>query len=226
MGKQLKISELKRVVNVDTFNNYAKLLADITNTDEKEINNVLDELSKKTPSKDVLKQTRLGYILKELSNRDQLPKSVRKKAGRLREKWKDFHKRLLLAPRYDVKCDKPTNESRTRARQSLTSAFQIDSLQFDENKEENKRLILDLEFKIFQCCDTLVNSRYYSLIRKCIKEISDSNDLRDKLIKKERSANEFVLNCSLDCSKNSANELKSPLKQAVFPLFNKKSITK
>lgn len=213
MGKQLKISELKRVVNVDTFSKYASILADVTNENEKELINVLDELSKKTPSRDVLKQTKLGYILKDLSNRDKLSKEVRDKARRLRDKWKEFHKRLLLAPRYDVKCDKPTNESRTRARQSLTSAFAQSNI-FDENKETEKQMILDLEFQIFQCCDTLVNTRYYNLIRKCLKEINENDSLRDNLIGRKQSVKEFALKCSLEVKDDNNN---SPSK--LYPLF-------
>lgn len=217
MGKQLKISELKRVVNVDTFSKYAKILADADNCDETQLSNVLDELSKKTPSRDVLKQTKLGYILKDLTNRDKSSKEIRDKARRLRDKWKNFHKRLLLAPRYDVKCDKPTNESRTRARESLTNAFTL-SDKFDHAKESDKKMILDLEFQIFQCCDTLVNARYNSLVRKCIREINEDSSLREKLISREKSVNEFALKCSLEIRDEDKN---SPAK--LYPLFNQVS---
>ena len=104
MGKQLKLNELKRVVNVDKFSEYAAILANSANRNEKQIDKVLDELGKKTPSRDILKSTKLGHILKEVANRDCLSRTVRSKARRLREQWKEFHKRLLQAPRYDVKC--------------------------------------------------------------------------------------------------------------------------
>jgi hypothetical protein len=106
MGKQLKLNELKRVVNVDKFSEYAAILADSAkfNQNEKQIEKVLDELAKKTPSRDILKSTKLGHILKEVSDRDCLTRPIRSKARRLREQWKEFHKRLLQAPRYDVKC--------------------------------------------------------------------------------------------------------------------------
>ena len=84
MGKQLKLSELKRVVNVDTFSRYASILADKSNTNESEIDHILDELSEKTPSRDILKQTKLGHILKELANRESLTKSIRNKSINLR----------------------------------------------------------------------------------------------------------------------------------------------
>ena len=172
MGKQLKLSELKRVVNVDTFSRYATILADKTNNNESELDRILDELSEKTPSRDILKQTKLGHILKELANRETLSKSLRNKSICLRQKWKEFHKNLLLAPRYDVKCDKPTTESRMRARQSLTNAFlklnqtndDSSSLLFKETNESHKKLILDLEFKLFQFSDTLVNLKYLTKI--------------------------------------------------------------
>ena len=101
MGKQLK---LNRVVNVDKFSEYAGILSDPTNQNESQLDKVLDELGKKTPSRDVLKRTKLGHILKEVSDRSTLSRSIRSKAKRLREQWKEFHKRLLQAPRYDVKC--------------------------------------------------------------------------------------------------------------------------
>ena len=201
MGKQLKLSELKRVVNIDTFSKYASILADKSNTNESEIDHILDELSEKTPSRDILKQTKLGHILKELANRESLTKSIRNKSINLRQKWKDFHKNLLLAPRYDVKCDKPTTDSRLRARQSLTNAFlklnNTNLVVFNEANELHKRLILDLEFKLFQFSDTLVNLKYFNLVKKCIRIITENSDKAKQLVENELNINTFVLNLSL-----------------------------
>ena len=216
MGKQLKISELKRVVNVDEISKYATILSDKNNQDEKQIEKILKELNTKTPSKEILMKTRLGFILKDLIHRETLSKRLRDMARDLRNKWKEFHKKLLLATKFDVKCDKPTTENRQRARQTLSNTLvrltnkQSDQLPaiFDPDTEENKQLILDLEFTIYRHCDTLVNAKYFATVRKCIKILTENLSLRNKLLKFEMNLNQFVLeNCLFNSSskENSSN---------------------
>lgn len=203
MGKQLKINELKRVVNVDKFSQYASILKDTENTNEKQIDSILSELALKTPSREVLMKTRLGFILKEISRRPNLSKKTRDKALGLRTKWKEFHKKLLLAPKFDVKCDKPTTESRQRAREELTKYFiktnssDSNTIVFDPNQEEHTSLISDIEFSIFQKNDKLVNNKYFNLIRKCINILSQSSMLRNDVLnfnlKIEDLLNQYLL---------------------------------
>ena len=80
MGKQLKIGELKRVVNIDVIFKYTQILKNGENTNVKQIENILGDLSNKTPSREVLIKTKLGFILKELSNRKTLPTKTRSMA--------------------------------------------------------------------------------------------------------------------------------------------------
>jgi len=209
MSKQLKISELKRVVNVDTITKHAAVLSDVNNLNQKQIESILIELGGKTPSKEVLMKTRLGFILKDLANREGLPKRTRNMANDLRQRWKDFHKRLMLAPKYDVKCDKPTSEGRMKAREFIRKTFlnanksadmstDNKSVRFDVDLEKHQQLVSDLEFKIFQFSDTLVNSKYFANIRKCMKLVSDDIQVRHNLLVYVLSANEFVLSCCLN----------------------------
>lgn len=198
MGKQLKLNELKRVVNVDKFSQYAKILKDTSFTDEKQIYEILNELALKTPSRDILMKTKLGFILKELSRRPNLSKKTRDKALSLRTKWKEFHKKLLLAPKFDVKCDKPTTESRQKARHELinfflkTNSTDLNSIIFDPSQEEYSSLISDLEFMIFQHNDNLVNNRYLSLIRKCINILSENSKLKNDFLSYELKIEELI----------------------------------
>lgn len=203
MGKQLKLNELKRVVNVDKFSQYANILKDTSITDEKQIYRILSELALKTPSRDILMKTKLGFILKELSRRQNLSKKNRDKALCLRTKWKEFHKKLLLAPKFDVKCDKPTTESRQKAREQLINFFltansaDFNSIIFDPNQEEHCSLISDLEFMIFQHNDNLVNNKYFNLVRKCINILDQNSKLKNDLIcydlKIEDLINQYLL---------------------------------
>lgn len=75
MAKQLKLNEMKRVVDVDKFSHYALKLKD-KKTSEDEIDRILTELGKKTPSREILMKTKLGFILKEIGERKKLPKQV------------------------------------------------------------------------------------------------------------------------------------------------------
>jgi hypothetical protein len=212
MGKQLKISELKRVVNVDKFQKYASMLQDNNLKDEKQIKKILAELDLKTPSRDVLLKTKLGFVLKDLALRTDLSIECREKAASLRSKWKEFHKRLLLAPKYDVKCDKPTTENRENARKTLKNAFirassnnNHDATVFIEESEDHMALIADLEFTIFKKCDTLINAKYFNLVRFCCKYINDDSSLRTKFLNYAITSSEFINTCFLNSKSNSSN---------------------
>jgi hypothetical protein len=203
MSKQLKINELKRVVNVDKFTKYAQILQDPNTTSIKEIELILKELNEKTPSREVLMKTRLGFVLKDVSNRESLPKNLREQAKQLRAKWKEFHKKLLLAPNFDVKCDKPTTENRQKARQALVNAFvrSNTSKSFSESKEcivfnsesaESVSLIADLEFTVFQQCDKLVSKKYFTKCRQVIRLIGENARIRNRFLNGEFNAEYFV----------------------------------
>lgn len=203
MGKQLKISDLKRVVNIDKVSEYAKILSNEKMTNPKEIERILRELATKTPSKEVLMKTRLGFILKEISTREILPQKTRHMARDLRVKWKDFHKKLLLAPKFDVKCDKPTMEHRMKARDFIRNSMirlsntQTDILKYDPANEIHLQLVTDIEFKAYQFSDTLVNARYFGLVRRCMKVLASEPEMKTRLLESDLKANEFVLNCSV-----------------------------
>jgi len=190
MGKQLKINELKRVVNVDTFSKHAHILNDCKNANIDQIEYILNDLSCKTPSKDILMKTRLGFILKKLASNESLPKHLRQMARNLRQTWKEFHKRLLLAPKCDVKCDKPTNENRMKAREFVKKSLirlsdkniESGNVGFDSGLEKHLQIVSDIEFKIYQLSDTIVNERYFDLSRKCMKELGENPEFFVKLI--------------------------------------------
>ncbi len=209
MGKQLKISELKRVVNVDKFQKYASILQDENLKDEKQINKILAELDLKTPSRDVLLKTKLGFILKSLADRTDLSVDCREKAANLRLKWKEFHKRLLLAPKYDVKCDKPTTENRENARKTLKNTFirssSNDVTVFNEESDDHISLIADLEFTIFKKCDTLINAKYFNLVRFCCKYINDDSSLRSRFLNYAITSSELINAFLLSSKTNSSN---------------------
>ena len=194
-GKQLKLNELKRVVNVDIVKKYAAVLEDTSNTDSAEIERILDELGKKTPSREILVKTRLGFILKDLSLRKQLPKRVREKAAQLRLKWKEFHKRLLYAEKYDVKCDKPTTEHRERTRQALTNAFKSrKDCESGTSEFEDDQLVVSLEFGLFKYCDCLINAKYFSTTRRLVSAITStaSTSTTQAFLRRRIDAAEFI----------------------------------
>jgi DNA-binding transcriptional ArsR family regulator len=110
---------------------------------EKRGNRVYYQLNSKYPFyqellRMVAKNSGLGLKLRKLEKKlgdkklplspDGLKQRKHLTARLLRAKWKEFHKRLLLAPKYDVKCDKPTTEHRQKARAALTSAWRSSAL--------------------------------------------------------------------------------------------------
>jgi len=161
MGKQLKINELKRVVNVDTFSKHAHILNDCKNANIDQIEYILNDLSCKTPSKDILMKTRLGFILKKLASNESLPKHLRQMARNLRQTWKEFHKTLIRLSDKNIESG---------------------NVGFDSGLEKHLQIVSDIEFKIYQLSDTIVNERYFDLSRKCMKELGENPEFFVKLI--------------------------------------------
>jgi predicted nuclease with TOPRIM domain len=167
MSKQLKINECKRVVNVDDILKLAQQLKDPLN-DENRIIDALNKLENKTPSKEILFKSRLGFILKDIQQNKQLSKHIRDKAKQIRTKWKEFHKNLLLAQRLDVKCDKPTTQQRDSSKTRLENII-LSNLNTQNDSSiifKCKSLVYELEFLIFQICSNLINQKYYDIISK------------------------------------------------------------
>lgn len=167
MSKQLKINECKRVVNVDDILRLAQQLKDPLN-DEHRIIDALNKLENKTPSKDVLFKSKLGFILKDIQQNKQLSKQIRDKAKQIRSKWKEFHKNLLLAQRLDVKCDKPTTQQRDSTKSRLENII-LSNLKTQNDSSltfKCKSLVYELEFLIFQICSNLINQKYYNIVNK------------------------------------------------------------
>jgi hypothetical protein len=128
----------------------------------------------------------LGFVLKDLAKRSDLPSEIRNKALAIRKKWKDFHKNLLLAQKLDVKCDKPTTEKRETSKRILyNSLYDSNNNNNDENGVQSAKYSAkstkadNLEFYIFQHCDHLVNSKYLSIVQKCKTLFSENEDIVD-----------------------------------------------
>lgn len=184
----MKISELKRVVNVDKFSKYAKILNDSSNTNERQIERILKELAKKTPSRDVLIETKLGFILKDVASREGLSSNLREKAKEVRQKWKDFHKQLLLAPKFDVKCDLPTTMNREKSRKKIFDSFLPD----ESSQDTIFHLSSQIEFELFQKNENLLNLNYFNAINKCCTFINDNLSLQNDLINELTSIQDLI----------------------------------
>ena len=71
-----------------------------------------------------------------------------------------------------------------------------ETVQFVTELDQHIQLVADLEFCIYTCCDTLVNTRYFNLARRCAKVISENSVARNKLLNFQICINEFVLKCN------------------------------
>ena len=187
MSKQLKISDLKRVVNLDEIRKLATILKD-DKSNETEILSAIEQLSTKMPSKEVLMQTRLGFILKDISKNEKISQEIRIRAAQVRKEWKEFHKNLLLTEKLDVKCDKPTTEKRQNSKISLLKAIINNN---NSSSVANNR-VNDLEFLIFQYCDNLVNIKYSNLIRNCVNLLKQDEDITKSFLNGQLSVRDLL----------------------------------
>ena len=189
MSKQLKISDLKRVVNIDEITKLATILKD-ENSNETKILNAIEQLNSKMPSKEVLMKTKLGFILKDLSKNENLKEEIRVKAAEVRKKWKEFHKNLLLAQKLDVKCDKPTTEKRHNAKITLLKAV-TNTTNINENFFINQQIV-DLEFLIFQYCENIINLKYLNIVKSCADYLKKNLDDSKTFVSGQSSANDVL----------------------------------
>ena len=102
----------------------------------------LTSLHSKTPSRKILKDTKLGHIINSFRKNKDYDEKVRDMASKTYRKWKVFIKNHENLQPIEVKSDKKTEEMRNKAQAHLTKVF-VDHMVEDDLDDDLKNQLIE-----------------------------------------------------------------------------------
>ncbi|KAL4222953.1 Transcription elongation factor A N-terminal and central domain-containing protein 2 [Mactra antiquata] len=153
--KQVTLENMKCVVVMSEILQHKSVLEDQLSS-PKQIISSLYRLGKKVPPKHVLRETKLGKLVKRMTKSVDL--DIRMSARCVYSKWKSYYKQFHLADKIDVLCDSTTEKQRFEQRNRLTKALKL---------KETNDLVYQIEKEAFLQSGRLNTQQY----RQCMSDI-------------------------------------------------------
>ena len=119
-------------------------MTDESATTERQLE-ALTSLHSKTPSRKILKDTKLGHIINSFRKNKDYDEKVRDMASKTYRKWKVFIKNHENLQPIEVKSDKKTEEMRNKAQAHLTKVFVDHMVEDDLDDDLRNQLIENAE---------------------------------------------------------------------------------
>ncbi|XP_069126127.1 transcription elongation factor A N-terminal and central domain-containing protein 2-like [Argopecten irradians] len=178
--KQSTIESLKGVVVIEEIRRLqAKLRLSSTTPDE--MVECLQELGKKIPPRNVMKDTKIGKDVNKLRQHED--SNVRKEARKVYIKWKSHFEEFQDRQQIEVKCDAKTERLRSSGQRLLSESLGV---------KEDSTLPEVIERETFHYFKRLVNNNYRRTIRNIVFTLKHQEDIRTQVLSGEMSVENLI----------------------------------